>query len=54
MVPNQKVTAGVVNVVVVTMVEYVRMLLGADGREEKFYLMTALSPLFYRGGGFYS
>jgi hypothetical protein len=30
-VPDQKVTAGALNAVVVTVVEYVRMLLGADG-----------------------
>jgi hypothetical protein len=29
--PDQKETAGALNAVVVTMVEYVRMLLGADG-----------------------
>ena len=30
-VPDQKVTAGALNVVVVTVVEYVRMLFGVDG-----------------------
>jgi hypothetical protein len=30
-VPDHKVTAGALNAVVVTVVEYVRMLLGADG-----------------------
>jgi hypothetical protein len=30
-IPDQKVTAGALNVVVVTVVEHVRMLLGADG-----------------------
>jgi hypothetical protein len=30
-VPDQKVTVGALNAVVVTVVEYVKMLLGADG-----------------------